>query len=156
MSEETTVKKNDSIKEDGRPTLIFWIVSVLAIIWGLFGILDYYLITSNNPKYLAELPPKFKEMVDGFPIWRTALWWISISGAIFGGALMLARSAWAVPLLWLVPITMIIGFVGHDLLMGNGIEAYGTYGIIASTIMILISLILALYAAGCDEDGILD
>ncbi|MBO6548252.1 MAG: hypothetical protein JJ964_01370, partial [Rhizobiales bacterium] len=53
------------------------------------------------------------------------------------------------------PITMLIGFVGYDLLIADGIQAYGTYGLIASTIMILISLILALYAAGCDEDDIL-
>ena len=155
MSENTTVNKNDSIKEDGKPTFLFWIVSLLAIIWGAFGLIDYYMITTGNAEYIAQLPAAFKEMVDGFPIWRTGLWMASIGGAIIGGLLMLFRSEWAVPFLWLVPITMVIGFVGYDLLMANGIEAYGSYGLIASTIMILISLILALYAAGCDEDDIL-
>ena len=155
MSEETSQKTSDSVKEDGKPTLLFWIVSVLAVIWGGFGLIDYYLISTGNSEYLAQLPEKFKIMVDGFPMWRTALWMASISGAIFGGILMLFRSEWAVPFLWLVPITMVIGFVGYDLLLADGMEAYGTYGLVASTIMILISLILALYAAGCDEDEIL-
>ncbi len=155
MSENPIPRKSDSVKEDGKPTLLFWAVSILALLWGVFGAIDYYLIYSQNEKYLAELPPKFNEFVQGFPLWRTVLWYISIAGALFGGLLMLARSAWAVPLLWAVPLAMIIGFVGYDLLMSNGIEAYGQYGIIASTIMIIISIILALYAAGCDEDEIL-
>lgn len=155
MSNEANVKKNDSIREDGKPTLLFWAVSLLAVIWGISGAIDFYLITTANPEYLANLPPKFNELVASFPLWREVLWYISIGGALIGGLLMLARSAWAVPFLWAVPISMIIGFVGYDLLMANGAEAYGTFGIIASTIMIIISLVLALYAAGCDEDEIL-
>ena len=149
------VKKSDSVKEDGRPTFPFWLVSLFAVVWGIFGILDYYLISSQNPQYLAELPAKFKELINGFPLWREILWFISIGGALIGGLLMLARSAWAVPFLWAVPISMLIGFIGYDLVLANGVEAYGTYGLIASTIMIIISLVLALYAAGCDEDEIL-
>lgn len=155
MSEEKNNMKSDSVKEDGKPTILFWVVSLLAIIWGAFSFIDYFLITSGNADYVAQLPPQFKAMVDGFPMWRTGLWFASIAGAVIGGILMLFRSEWAVPFLWLVPISMVIGFVGYDLLIGNGIEAYGTYGIAASTIMILISLVLALYAAGCDEDEIL-
>ena len=155
MSNNPEVKKNDSIKEDGKPTLLFWAVSLLAVIWGIFGALDYYLISSQNPEYIAKLPTKFTEFIEGFPLWRQIMWYISIGGALIGGLLMLLRSAWAVPFLWAVPLSMLIGFIGYDLLMSNGIEAYGQYGIIASTIMIIISIILALYAAGCDEDEIL-
>jgi hypothetical protein len=155
MSEQTEIKKNDSVREDGKPTMLFWAVSLLAVIWGVSGAIDFYLIKTAHPDYLANLPVKFKDLIEGFPLWREVLWYISIGGALIGGLLMLLRSAWAVPFLWAVPITMLIGFVGYDLLMANGVEAYGTFGILASTIMIIISLILALYAAGCDEDEIL-
>lgn len=155
MSNDTEIKKNDSVREDGKPTLLFWAVSVLAVIWGISGVIDYYLITTQHPEYLKQLPAEFNDMIASFPLWREIVWLISIVGALLGGLLMLARSAWAVPVLWAVPISMLIGFVGYDLLIANGIEAYGTYGILASTIMIIISLVLALYAAGCDEDEIL-
>lgn len=155
MSNDPQPIKSDSVKEDGRPTILFWLVSCLAVIWGIFSLVDYYMIATENANYIANLPPKFMGLIEGFPLWRNILWYISIGGALIGGILMLLRSAWAVPVLWLVPISMLIGFVGHDLLFSNGIEAYGQYGIIASTIMIIISIILALYAAGCDEDGIL-
>lgn len=155
MSDTTQVKKSDSVREDGRPTLIFWFVSLFAVIWGIFGCVDYYLISTANPDYLAQLPLRFIELVNGFPLWREVLWGISIAAALIGGLLMLLRTAWAVPVLWAVPISMIVGFVGYDLAMANGIAAYGTYGLVASTIMIIIALILALYAAGCDEDEIL-
>ncbi len=155
MSNDGELKKSDSVRADGKPTLLFWAVSILAVIWGISGVIDYYLVTTKHPEYLAQLPAAFNEMISNFPLWREIVWGISIAGALLGGLLMLARSAWAVPVLWAVPISMLIGFVGYDLLIANGIEAYGTYGIIASTIMIIISLILALYAAGCDEDEIL-
>ncbi len=161
MSEPATenqeaVKKNDSLKDDGRPTILFWLVALFAFIWGVFGIIDYYLLVTQNPAYVANMPPQFKAFIEGFPLWRTILWYISIGGALFGGILMLLRSEWAVPFLWAAPISMIIGFVGYDLLLANGLEVYGTFGLIASTIIIIISLIIALYAAGCDEDEILN
>ncbi len=152
---ETQPQKNDSIREDGKPTLLFWLVSFIAVFWGLFGLLDYYLISTENPAYLQQYPAKYNELVSSFPLWREVLWFISIGGALIGGLLMLLRSAWAVPFLWAVPLSMLAGFVGHDIALSNGMEAYGTYGLIGVTLMILISLILALYAAGCDEDEIL-
>lgn len=152
---EKPVKPNDSLKDDGRPTLLFWLVAIFAVLWGVFGIIDYYLLVSNNPDYTAQMPAKVRELIEGFPLWRNILWYISIGCALVGGILMLLRSAWAVPFLWAVPVSMIIGFVGYDLALANGVEAYGTYGLVASTIIIIISLILALYAAGCDEDEIL-
>lgn len=153
---EKPIKPNDSLKDDGRPSILFWVVALFAILWGLFGLFDYYMLSTKNPQYMAQLPPKFKDFIDGFPLWREVLWYISLGGALIGGILMLLRSAWAVPFLWAVPVSMIIGFVGYDLLLANGVEAYGTYGLVASTIIIIISLILALYASGCDEDEILN
>lgn len=155
MSNETEVRKSDSIKDDGKPTMIFWTVALLSLFFGIGIFLDYYMITSGNEAYLAGRPSEFKDFVAGFPVWRETLWLFAIVGALLGGILMLLRSAWAVPVLWVVPISMIVGFVIYDLLLSNGIEAYGTFGIISSTIIILISLTLALYAAGCDEDEIL-
>lgn len=154
MSENQSVK-NDSVREDGKPTLLFWCVSLLAVIWGIFGLLDYYMISLENAEYLKQYPSKYLELVKSFPLWREVLWYIALGGAIIGGLLMLLRSAWAVPFLWAVPLAMLAGFVGYDLVLANGTEAYGTFGLITYTTMIIISLILALYAAGCDEDEIL-
>ena len=154
-TQNKTVKKNDSVKSDGKPTMLFWLVALFAMVWGIFGAIDYYMITTKNPAYLDKLPSNFISFIEGFPLWRTILWYISIGGAFFGGLLMLLRTAWAVPFLWAAPLSMIIGFVGYDLVLANGMEAYGTEGLIFSTIIIIISLIIALYAAGCDEDEIL-
>ena len=60
MMSEAKEIKNDSVKEDGKPTFLFWIVSVLAIVWGAFGLIDYYLITTGNSEYIAQLPEKIQ------------------------------------------------------------------------------------------------
>ena len=148
-------KASDSIRDDGRPTLIYWLVTLLALFWGGFSAADYYLISAENPAYLKQFPAEFIKFVGAYPYWRKLLWLLAIVCAVLGGLFMLFRNRFAVTLLWSAPLALAAGFIGYDILLSEGIEAFGLFGIAWTVGMLFGSLILAMYAARCWDDDLL-
>lgn len=129
-----------------KPSWLFWVVSVLALLWGAFGVFDFYMTTTGNEEYLKDFPPEMIGWIQGFPLWRVILWAFAVGAALVGAVLMLMKRALAVPVLWAGIAAMLIGFVGHDLLMADGAAYYGQAGLIASIIIVAISIAIAWYA----------
>jgi len=130
-----------------KPSWLFWIVSILAVFWSGFSVFDFYMTKTGNEKYLQDFPPEMIGWIKDFPIWRTALWAVSVFGAFLGAVLLVMRNQLAVPVLWIGVVTMIFGFVGHDILMANGVHYYGQAGLIASCVIVVISVMIAWYAS---------
>lgn len=137
-------------------TGIFWIISVTAFLWSLVGLYDLYMTLTLNQDYLARFPPQMLTMIEAFPEWRRLLWTTSVFLGVIAAVLMVLRRAMAERAFWATALLMAIGFLGHDLPFANGIEAYGTVGLVFSFILIAIQLFLALYARGAARHGLLN
>jgi len=138
-----------------KPSWLFWVISVVALLWGAFGVFDFYMTTTGNEKYLKDFPPEMIGWIKGFPMWRTFLWGLGVFAGLAGPILMLRRMRVAATLLWTCVAAMLIGFVGHDLLMANGVKYYGQEGMIASIVIVGISIAFALYASHAKKKGYL-
>lgn len=134
---------------------VFWLVSIFAVLLSAVSLYDLYMTLTINRDYVAQFPPEFLEMIEEFPEWRRLLWTTSVFLGVIGAGLLVLRKAMAERVYWATAATMAAGFLGHDLPFGNGVEAYGTGGIIFSIILIGIQGLLALYARWAARHGLI-
>lgn len=129
-----------------KPSWLFWAVAVLAILWNGFGVFDYWMTSTGNEKYLQEFDPKMIEWIENFPMWRDALWLTSVAAGVLGAVALVLRKRIASTLFLINFVTILAGFVGHDILMASGIEMYGVLGLTMSMVIVGLSGLFWWYA----------
>ncbi len=133
--------------------ILYWVVAVLALIWGLIGLSDYYFTVTENQAYLKDFPQDMVAWILGFPKWRIGLWAIGVSATPLAAIFLLLRKAWAVPLFALSLVAMVIG-IFYDLFFANGFEMYGTGGLIFSLVLFLVSLFFWWWSKRAKDKGL--
>ena len=123
--------------------------------WNAFGVFDFWMTSSGNEEYLKDYDPNMIAWIKGFPFWRTLLWAIGVFAGLLGGLALIARRRVAVLLLLVNFGLMTLGFVGHDLLLANGVGMYGELGLVGSTVLILVAGAQWLYASRAARRGYL-
>ena len=129
-----------------KPSWLFWTVSVCAVLWGGFGVFDYWMTSTGNEKYLQDFEPKMIDWIMNFPFWRNILWIVSVMAGFLGGVALLLRKRWATTLFLVNIATLVLGFVGHDLILANGVEMYGPLGLSVSVVIVAMSAFFWWYA----------
>ncbi len=138
-----------------KPSLLFWIIAVLAVLWNAFGVYDYWMTSTGNADYLKDYDPRLIEWMTAFPLWRKALWAISVALGVLGALALLLRRRVAVALLVLHFVVMVLGFAGYDILIANGAQIYGQLGLAMSAVLVLVAGGIWLYADRAAKNGYL-
>lgn len=137
-----------------KPSIVFWIVAVLALLWNGFGLFDYVMTLSNNEEYLAQYTEEQMAYWQGMPFWRLGLWTLGIAAGFVGAVLFIMRRKLATTL-WLIAIASILLNSVADLFMG-GIEVLGL-GMIAFGAAFVggVQFLFWLYAKRQEKKGVL-
>ncbi|WP_297703879.1 hypothetical protein [uncultured Eudoraea sp.] len=135
-----------SEKLNTKPPVWFWIVSILALLWNLMGVMSYleqaYMTDEMKEQYTADQ----LTLMDGIPAWVTAAFAIAVWGGLLGCIALLLRKKWAKPILLLSLIAILIQ-MGYSFFMTNAAEIYGPLpGIIIPLLVIIISFALVQFA----------
>lgn len=127
--------------------LFFWLLSLFTLIFWAYAGLDMVLTLSGNEVYLKDFPPVMIAWIQDFPIWRKAVWGLTVLLGTAGGVFLILQRKIAPTLLWLASLLMLLAFVGHDLMMAEGMKYYGQTGVIASSVMVALTFLLAWHAS---------
>ena len=135
-----------------------WIVGALALLWNGFGCVDYLMTRTRNSDWLKSMMPgtdpnNVYAWVDSFPAWAQVGWGLGVWMGLFGSALLLIRSRWAVPAFGLSLVGAVVG-LGYQ--MSNpmpGVTGFMAMGMPA--IIIAIALGQYLYARAQRVSGVL-
>lgn len=84
-----------------------WVVGILTLLWNSIGAISYTMTRLGMLEAL-EMPADQIAYMYSFPIWANTLWAMGVWGAIAGSLLILLRSRFAVPAMWVA----MIGLVG--------------------------------------------
>ncbi|MEM1380105.1 MAG: hypothetical protein AAGH41_05705 [Pseudomonadota bacterium] len=126
-----------------KPSVVFWIVAVIALLWNGFGVFDYAMTISQNEAYLAQYTAEQIAYWDELPGWRLVLWTLGVGSALLGSVTNLLRKRITV-ILWAMGPVIILAGAAHDVMIG-GVEAMGgqlfyvSYGFL-TTVQILFLL----------------
>ncbi len=91
-----------------KPSVIFWVIAVLALLWNSMGINAYiqqaYKTDSFKEMYSAEQ----LEIINNLPSWYTAIFAIAVFVSVLGCILLLLRKRLAINVFLIACIAVVI------------------------------------------------
>lgn len=138
--------------ETSKPVTWFWVVSGVALVWNLMGVMAYLAQVTMSPEALQALPENERTLRESLPAWSTGAFAIAVWGGTLGSVLLLLRRKLATPIL-------ILSFVGilvqmyHSLFMSNSIEVYGPGGMAMPIMVVVIGAILVWFSRKSMANG---
>ena len=129
-----------------KPPVWFWIVSVLALLWNLMGVMNYLGSAFMKEAIKAEMTPEQVNLMESTPAWVTAAFAIAVWFGAAGCIGLLLRKKWAKSALGMSLIGVLVQ-TGYGFFMTNATEVYSqTEAIIIPLMVISIAILLIFFA----------
>ncbi|PHS52384.1 MAG: hypothetical protein COB01_07650 [Lutibacter sp.] len=134
-----------------KPIISFWIISIIAFLWNLMGVMEYL-----NTAYITEdaldlLPKNEQDFYTNTPAWVTAAFAIAVFAGALGCLTLLLRKKLAVSLLILSMIAVFIQF-GYVLFIQNYMEFTGSR-IMMPLLIIIVAIFLVWYSKKAEKNS---
>lgn len=136
-----------------KPTAIFWIISVIALLWNIMGVIAYLGQAYITPEALALLPEAEQAWYTNVPAWVTAAFAIAVFAGTLGCIALLLRKKWA-SILFVVSLICVLAQSMYTFLIQTFIEITVEKALMPISI-IIIALFLVWYANQSTKKGIL-
>ncbi|WP_299010305.1 hypothetical protein [uncultured Tenacibaculum sp.] len=133
------------MKDSNKPTTLFWIIGVVALVWNALGVMQYLGLAYMTDEVRAALPEAERALYENIPTWVTAAFAIAVFGGLIGSAFLLMRKKLARPM-FLISLIAIIVQMPYNLFMSKAAEVYEPGSIIMPIMVILIGVFLLMYS----------
>ncbi|QBA64203.1 hypothetical protein [Muriicola soli] len=129
-----------------KPPVWYWVVSVLALLWNLMGVMNYLGTAFMKEAIKAEMTAAQVELMENTPAWVTAAFAIAVWFGAAGCIGLLLRKKWAKSVLGFSLIGVLVQ-TGYGFFMTNATEVYGkTEAVIIPLMVITIAILLVFFA----------
>ncbi|MGG5486036.1 hypothetical protein [Gaetbulibacter sp. NE] len=128
-----------------KPPIWFWIISVIALIWNLMGVMAYLGQAYMSDADLSALPEAEQALYTNVPAWATAAFAIGVFGGALGCLLLLLRKKWAKSL-FIISLIGVLIQTSYNLFVSDALDVYGTKGLIMPIIILIIALYLIMFS----------
>lgn len=135
-----------------KPTTLFWIIGVAALIWNGLGVMSYLGQALMTDEVKAALPEAERALYENIPTWVTAAFAIAVFAGLLGSIFLLARKK-AARFVFLISLIAILAQMSYNLFMSKAAEVYGSGGVIMPVMVILIGVFLLMYSKKAIEKG---
>lgn len=135
-----------------KPAASFWIISIVALLWNLIGIMAFSMDIMMTPEALDALPAAERELYESSPIWLKFVYGVAVFGGTVGSILLLMKkfSAYRV---FLVSLIAILIQMLYSILFTKSMEVYGPTALIMPVLVIAIAFFLLWYTKSCQTKG---
>ena len=130
-------------RSDTKTPWHLWVVGGLSLLWNAFGCYDFTMTATNNAAYLEPYPQELRDYWLNMPAWTWIVWAIGVFGSLIGSIALLLRRKIAYPLFAASFLAALVS-MGRSLVDKDAPTMEGQ--LIASTVILVIIMLLALYA----------
>ncbi|WP_456377636.1 hypothetical protein [Lutibacter sp.] len=134
-----------------KPTLTFWIISVVALIWNIMGVAAYLGQAYMTDDVLKMLPEGEQLYYNNIPAWVTAAFAIAVFAGLLGCIALLLRRRWAKILFILSLVAVLAQFI-HNFFIQNYMEVTANKAIMP-IVVIGIAIFLIWYSKKSETKG---
>ncbi|ARV13259.1 hypothetical protein [Gilvibacter sp. SZ-19] len=140
--------------ETKKPTALFWVIAIVALVWNIFGVLAYLGQAFMTEETLKMLPTAEQELYAVTPSWVTAAFAIAVWFGLLGAIALLIKKRFAYPL-FLLSLLGVIGQQVYSYFLSDTLEVYGNQAIIMPVIVLILSIVFVWYSKKSIQEGIL-
>ncbi|MCX7548422.1 hypothetical protein OS188_10715 [Xanthomarina sp. F1114] len=131
-----------------KPTLWFWIVGVVALVWNLLGVIAYLKQTFISDIKLVSLSKAEQALYTNVPIWATIAFAIAVFSGVLGSIALLFRKKIAI-IFFIISLIGIIVQMNYSFFESKAKEVYGPMVIAIPVLIILIGIYLVTFTNRC-------
>lgn len=126
--------------EGAKPSILFWVVGALLLVWGLIGIAMYCLeVTMSNEAYLENFGAEMLAVRDLVPAWSIGGYAIGVWFGLAGTISLLLRRRLAIPLYIISILGALLGWSWYVFSeIGRSVMAPGSWGMVTLVIALCI------------------
>ncbi len=135
-----------------KPTTMFWLVAVVALLWNLAGVAMFCIQMTLTPEIIAAMPPEQQQIHAATPGWLNIFFAIGVFAGALGSVGLLMRRRWATSLFGASLLAVVIQMVGAYLLTPAW-QLLGAGSLVMPVLVIAIALYLWRYAANATAKG---
>lgn len=128
-----------------RPPLWFWIVVALLILWGIVGVIGFYMGTSESVR--AQMTAYDRGLYDNAPGWYMPVYGVATWSGLIGSIVLALRRRFARPL-YIVSLVAVVVMFGWTFAMTDLIAVKGVVTATAFPIFIAAVAVFEIWLAG--------
>ena len=132
------------MSQSNKPNVGFWIISVIALLWNLMGVLNYVAQAYMTDDMKALLPEGQRQYMESVPAWATAAYAIAVFAGVLGCLLLLFRKRMA-KTVFIISLLGVIVQMSHGFMSGIK-DVYGPGGIAMPIMIIGLAAFLVWYS----------
>lgn len=134
-----------------KPTKLFWVISILAFIWNIMGVMAYLGHAYITDEALSLLSSSEQDYYNNLPVWVTAAFAIAVFTGLFGCLALLLRKKMATNLFIISLIAVLAQFV-YNFFIQEFMEISGS-GIMMPVLVIFIAIFLIWFSKKSTMQG---
>ena len=135
-----------------KPNKAFWIIAVLALLWNLMGVYQFYLGSFALERIRDSVSAEEFTIMESLPSWYAIVFGITVFTGVLGCFLLLARKKLAVPLFGISLLTVLV-IEFYWLFATDIMEVSGLVAAVMPLIVIAISIFMYFYSKGATQKG---
>lgn len=145
---------------DSRPSILFWIIALFLLLWGLAGMSIYIALFVESPEQFANSAEDaahaeiYAEYVANIPAWAIGAGIIAALARFFGAVGLLMRRAWALPL-YVLSLVFFLAALYRAFILSNAAEAMSPPHIGIQVVFTALTLIAIWFALRNKSTGVL-
>ena len=131
-----------------KPTTVFWIISIIALLWNIMGVIAYLGQAYMTDEAKALLPEGDQAYYANVPAWVTAAFAIAVFTGFLGSVALILKKKWAKPMFLISFITVIVQIV-YNLIIQDFVALSG-----GRVILPLVTLAVAAFLVWFTKDNV--
>lgn len=135
-----------------KPTIGFWIIGIIALIWNSLGIHGYLQQAYNTEAFRIQYSAEQLEAIDNLPSWYAAVFAIAVFSSTIGCLLMLGKKKVS-NLLFKIGLLAVITQTCYNVFIYEAKELYGSIEYSMLVMIPVISIFLVWYSKSATQKG---
>lgn len=118
----------------------FWIVSVVALLWNLMGLMAFAMQMVSKPEAMSD-EPAMQAMLANLPSWYFIVFGVAVIFGTLGCVGLLMRAKWAFPV-FLISLFGILAQQFYMYFLSSTVEVVGPSGLVLPMLVLVIAIAL--------------